>query len=72
MTVRQQLLLQRAQQLVEVSRLAAVRRRRSTLQLIAVLLQLAKGLILHGANTDKELPSQGEQQKASNLQPPKG
>lgn len=44
--VGQQLLLQGAQQLVQVSRLAAVRRRGALLQLVAVLLQFAQRLVL--------------------------
>lgn len=49
----QQLLLQGAQQLVEVSWLAAVRGGHALLQLITVLLQLTKCLILHNTNTHK-------------------
>lgn len=51
----QQLLLQRTQELVEVSGLIAVRRWCSLLQLIAVLLQLAKGLILNNTNTSNTI-----------------
>jgi len=49
--VSQQLLLQGAEELVEVSRLAAVGRRRALLKLVAVLLQLPESLVLHSTNT---------------------
>lgn len=42
----EQLLLQRAQQLMQVGRLVAVRRRRPLQDLVAVLLELPEGLIL--------------------------
>lgn len=48
--VRQQLLLQGAEQLVEVSRLAAVGGGGALLQLIAVLFQLSERLVLDGTN----------------------
>lgn len=57
--VSQQLLLQRAEELVEVSWLAAVRRGHALLQLITVLLQLPKSLILEHTHIGYQLVYRG-------------